>query len=158
MTQHFKVVLAFRKRPYGQPIHFKMDGGRFDTERTVKLNVNTKYNVEVTLKPARQLTALNFQGESVTLQQKQTDQDGALFRTDWFTSGLDKCKKGIRQPLHVLFQIKDAGELKVTFQCKFYSETEKEHAHWGTVLNQIELDCQVPESASYVDVVKETFR
>ena len=55
MAQSFKVLFAIRKRVYDQPIHYKIDGGRFDSEKTVKLNVNTKYVVEVTLKPPRKL-------------------------------------------------------------------------------------------------------
>ena len=55
MTRQLKVQFSFRKKPHDQPVHFKLDGGRFDVERTLKFNVKSKYCVEVTIRPALSL-------------------------------------------------------------------------------------------------------
>jgi hypothetical protein len=55
MTQYVKLQFSIKKRPYDQPIHFKMDGGRFDMERTVKLNVHAKYTMDITIRPPRDI-------------------------------------------------------------------------------------------------------
>ena len=56
------------------------------------------------------------------------------------------------------FQIKNAGELKIGWQCKFYSESEKEHTCWGDVCTFIEYDCKAEENSMFIDVKKETYR
>ena len=49
----FRVQLVLRKRPLDQPVHFKVDGGRFEEEKTVKLNMNAKYSMEFTFRPTK---------------------------------------------------------------------------------------------------------
>jgi hypothetical protein len=56
MAENFKLQLSL-KRIVGseeppEPVHFKVDGGRFDSEKTIKLNVDSKYSLEFNLKPA----------------------------------------------------------------------------------------------------------
>lgn len=55
MAMDFRVNLLIRKRPLDQPVHFKEDGGRFEQQKTVKLNVNTKYSMEFTFRPPQTL-------------------------------------------------------------------------------------------------------
>lgn len=55
MTRSFKIVLSVTKKPYDRPIHFKVDGTRFESERTVKLNVNSKYIIDLSFQPSQTL-------------------------------------------------------------------------------------------------------
>ena len=53
MATNFKLTLSIRKHPESQNIYYKVDGGRFDLERTVKFNVNSIYKWEFQFKPAQ---------------------------------------------------------------------------------------------------------
>lgn len=53
MARNFKLTMAIRKIQGDQPVFFKVDGGRFEAERTVKFNMNTKYAVDITVRPAQ---------------------------------------------------------------------------------------------------------
>ncbi|KAK2162654.1 hypothetical protein LSH36_94g01023 [Paralvinella palmiformis] len=158
MAQYVKVQFNVKKRPYDQPIHFKMDGGRFDMDRTVKLNVNAKYTFDITLRPPKDVDQFTIQGQEVQVTQKQKDLEAVVYRGEWLTTGLEKCKKGIRNKLHITLKIRGMGELSSTLQVKLYSESEKEHSHWGSVLNVLEYECQAGEGQGQLEITKETFR
>lgn len=51
MAQQFKLTLNIKKLPENQNVFFKVDGGRFDQDKTIKLNVNATYAMELQFKP-----------------------------------------------------------------------------------------------------------
>ena len=56
MSQQFNLQLAI-KRHLGEgktpePVYFKVDGGRFDSEKTLKLNTESSYILTFTFRPA----------------------------------------------------------------------------------------------------------
>ena len=58
-SQQFNLQLGI-KREVGkektlEPVYFKVDGGRFDSERTLKLNTDSKYLLTFTVMPAHTL-------------------------------------------------------------------------------------------------------
>lgn len=56
MTKAFRVQVNITKKPYDRPVHFKVDGSRFQTsEKTVKFNVNAKYILDFTFRPPQLL-------------------------------------------------------------------------------------------------------
>ena len=55
MANNFKLVLEIQRKDTSEPVSHKIDGQRFDHTNTVKLNVNTFYNVSVTFRPTVQL-------------------------------------------------------------------------------------------------------
>ena len=55
MAKSFKVTLSLRKSIDDESVHYKMDGGRFDTEKTLKLNINCTYILKLTFKPIQNL-------------------------------------------------------------------------------------------------------
>ncbi|ELU16327.1 hypothetical protein CAPTEDRAFT_221104 [Capitella teleta] len=158
MVLDFKVSLLIRKRPLEQPVHFKEDGGRFELQRTVKLNVNTKYSMEFTFRPPQILEAVTVAGAGVTPNRRQFDDELSVFKADLITTGMDKDKKGSRHQVPVVLQLKGVGELKVNLQCKLYPESEVQHSCWGAVCNNIELECKRHEASSFVDVVSTSYR
>lgn len=52
MPHNFKLVLEIRKKDGNELVCHKIDGQRFGHTNTVKLNVNTDYDIRVTLRPA----------------------------------------------------------------------------------------------------------
>jgi len=60
MTKTFRVQLNIIKKPYDRPVHFKVDGARFETaDKTVKFNVNAKYNLDFTFRPPQLLESVS---------------------------------------------------------------------------------------------------
>ena len=55
MAKSFKLSMTLRRAADAESVHYKIDGGRFDTEKTLKLNINTKYNIKITFKPVQKL-------------------------------------------------------------------------------------------------------
>ncbi|CAH1793250.1 unnamed protein product [Owenia fusiformis] len=156
MPQVFKVLVGL-KTEQGDPIHFKVDGGRFNQARTLKLNVNANYIMEISVKPHKEILSLNVFGGNVTIEEI-TAKNQTAYVTTWNTAGFDMAKKGNRQQIPIIAEIKDIGTFKVNLQCKFYGETEKQHVNWGDACHFIDYDCKLPDGSSFVDVVKETFR
>ena len=59
MTKTFRVQLNIIKKPYDRPVHYKVDGARFETaDKTVKFNVNAKYNLDFTFRPPQLLESV----------------------------------------------------------------------------------------------------
>ena len=59
MTKTFRVQLNIIKKPYDRPVHFKVDGARFEAaDKTVKFNVNAKYNFDFTFRPPQLLESV----------------------------------------------------------------------------------------------------
>ena len=52
MAKNFKLNLEIKRKDTNDYVTHKIDGQRFGHTNTVKLNVNTAYNVRVTLRPA----------------------------------------------------------------------------------------------------------
>ena len=55
MAYNLKVVLEIKRKDTDEHVSHKIDGQRFGHTNTVKLNVNTLYNVRVTLRPTVRL-------------------------------------------------------------------------------------------------------
>lgn len=55
MTRSFKMTISITKKPYDRPVHFKVDGSRFDSDKTVKFNINSKYILDFTFRPPQVL-------------------------------------------------------------------------------------------------------
>ena len=53
MVRAFKLTVGIRKAIGDVPVYFKVDGGRFESERTLKLNMNTKYALEIATRPCQ---------------------------------------------------------------------------------------------------------
>ncbi|ESO13198.1 hypothetical protein HELRODRAFT_184880 [Helobdella robusta] len=152
MSQHHKIQLSIVKKPYDRPIHFKVDGKRFDQERTVKFNVNAKYIVNITVTPPLIIEQLTMMGAKLEVDEmKRTDEEVAVFRAEMVTSGLTKDIKGSRQKFPIQIQFKNTGEMLTNFQCKFYGEHETQHTCWGNPLNHIEYDVHLSEGRFIIE-------
>lgn len=152
-----RLQLGIHRLQDHESVCFKVDGGRFGAERTIKLNVNCSYKLELTTRPNYQLQ--NFSVDGTNLQyDKRSSQTGGdiVYEAAWNTAGLGETAAGKRLDVNFLIQLQDLPELKLTLQCKLYAEAEKSHARWGTPLSHIEYECKVPENGTYIDVVKET--
>ena len=52
MSARFKVSISITKKSDGSQLFYKVDGGRFKENKTLKLHVDTVYKVTVEVRPA----------------------------------------------------------------------------------------------------------
>lgn len=156
---NFKLSLEIKKKDTNEHVCHKIDGQRFGHTNTVKFNVNTVYDVRVTLRPAVLLSKFIIHGESYEFEvvTGQEDGDKRAYCTRYHTTGHDNSKKGKRKELPFVFELENGVTLKTQLQCKFYNENEADHSKWGNKLTCIEYECQVSEGHTYVTVTKERY-
>ncbi|XP_076095422.1 CB1 cannabinoid receptor-interacting protein 1-like [Mytilus galloprovincialis] len=158
MAIFFKVWLSIRRKEDEKPIYQKQDGQRFVQPHTTKLNVNTTYAIKVVIRPPVKLMELVIQGESIELEELTTeDEDCITYSSHFNTSGYDLCRRQKRKDVPLVFLFEGGHTLIVTLQCKFYSENEVEHCHWGQTLTWLEYECKVEDGSSHVDVLREKY-
>ncbi|KAI0226185.1 hypothetical protein LSAT2_023149 [Lamellibrachia satsuma] len=153
----FRVLLGVRRLQGDESVCYKEDGGRFGVERTIKLNVNCSYKLQLTVRSSQQLQDLNVNGCQLQYDKRSSQTgDDVVYEAAWNTAGLVQTSAGKRLDVPFLVQLQDLPTLKLSLQCKLYAESEKSHARWGTPLSHVEYECRVPQNGTYVDVVKET--
>ncbi|XP_013408498.1 CB1 cannabinoid receptor-interacting protein 1 [Lingula anatina] len=157
MAQNFKISVGIRHPSTEREAHYKEDGLRFGTQKTVKLCVQTVYELQFRIKPHRELTNVQVDGVDLALKEASKSEDQIVYTADWDTQYSSVTKKANRYSMLVLINIKDLGTMKTTIQSKFYNPGDS-HLTWGSRLNNLEYDCKVNEDRAYVDIVKETFR
>jgi len=53
----------------------------------------------------RGVRGVTVQGNKLTVDEQQVTEESAIYRAEWVTTGLSKCKKGERQTIPVLLQV-----------------------------------------------------
>lgn len=96
-------------------------------------------------------------GLSVT-DLSQQENDRSTYTFSWNSAKISANKKKDRTTVQLLFQFQDGLSLVLPLQVKFYRPEDNDHLIWGSPLNHVEYDCVVKSGATFVDIVKETFR
>ncbi|KAM9155055.1 CB1 cannabinoid receptor-interacting protein 1 isoform 3-T3 [Pangshura tecta] len=105
-----KINVSLRIQPNDGPVYFKVDGQRFDQNRTIKFLTGAKYTVEVVLKPGVvHATPVYFRtmgigGVNILLEEKSRDPQVVCYTGTYDTEGVPHTKSGQRQPLQVNIQ------------------------------------------------------
>lgn len=158
-SRSFKVILSLQREGNNQgDVHYKVDGTRFGSESTIKLNVETAYLLTLCFRPAQTLENIMLMGSRYSPKEKSRDLSSSTYCVTWSSLGLAVTKNGKRDKLPLALQILDLGELLVSLQVKFYKENDTGHATWGNALHHIDLDCEVSRSTGDLVVSKESFR
>ncbi|CAN8022987.1 unnamed protein product [Ixodes persulcatus] len=155
----FKTVLSLQREGNNDnEVHYKVDGTRFGSESTLKLNVETAYVLTVCFRPPQTLDQVALMGSHFSPKEKSRDLGSSTYCVTWSSLGVAVTKHGKRDKIPLVLQIRNVGELLVNLQAKFYREKDRDHSTWGKVLHQIDLDCQVSTASGNVIVGKESFR
>lgn len=157
MASTFRMTMGMRKKTKDVPVFYKQDGKRFPLTRTVKLNINTTYNVIIALEPPRLLERVIIQGDPLTPKVLEDTDNKSVFLQEWSSEAVDYSTSGKRSDITFIIEFQESVTMKTTLQCKFYKEKEKDHSHWGTRLNGIEYLCRVPEGSTYAEILEERF-
>uniref|UniRef100_A0A8C0QJA0 CB1 cannabinoid receptor-interacting protein 1 n=1 Tax=Chelonoidis abingdonii TaxID=106734 RepID=A0A8C0QJA0_CHEAB len=92
-----KISVSLRIQPNDGPVYFKVDGQRFDQNRTIKFLTGAKYTVEVVLKPG--VVTMGIGGVNILLEEKSRDPQVVCYTGIYDTEGVPHTKSGQRQPL-----------------------------------------------------------
>ena len=88
----------------------------------------------------------------------QQNNGSSTYSFGWTATKVDANKKKDRTKVQLLLQFQGGLTLIIPLQVKFYSQEDTTHLTWGNALHHIDYDCQVKPGASFVDIVKTTFR
>jgi len=157
MASTFRMTMGMRKKNKDIPVFYKQDGKRFPLTRTVKLNVNTTYNVIIALEPPRSLERVIIQGDPLTPKLLEETNNKSVFLQEWSSEAVDFSHQGKRQDITFIIEFQESVTMKIVLQCKFYKEKEKDHSRWGTRLTGVEYLCRVPEGSTYAEILEERF-
>ncbi|XP_077530143.1 CB1 cannabinoid receptor-interacting protein 1-like [Haemaphysalis longicornis] len=158
-SRSFKVILSLHREGNNQgDVHYKVDGTRFGSESTIKLNVETPYLLTLCFRPAQTLENIMLMGSRYSPKEKSRDHCSSTYCVTWSSLGFAVTKNGKRDKIPLALQILDLGELLVNLQVKFYKENDTGHVTWGNALHHIDLDCEVSRSTGSLVVSKESFR
>ncbi|XP_006114166.1 CB1 cannabinoid receptor-interacting protein 1 [Pelodiscus sinensis] len=153
-----KINVSLKIQPNDGPVYFKVDGQRFDQNRTIKLLTGAKYTVEVVLKPGVvHATTMGIGGVTVPLEEKSRDPQVVCYTGVYDTEGVPHTKSGQRQPLQVNIQFSDIGTFETVWQVKFYDYHKRNHCQWGNAFGSIEYECKPNETRSLMWINKELF-
>ncbi|ESP02321.1 hypothetical protein LOTGIDRAFT_205111 [Lottia gigantea] len=158
--ENFKVTFSIKRQDTDEPVVHKVDGQRFARCHTVKLNVNTTYTINITIRPELVLRGLHIQGEKLEFTRIKPDKiedDGSRFQAAWTSTGCTINKSGDRKDIVVLLEFDNLITMTTSIQVKFYEDKESNHAKWGNPLHTIEYDCGVKEGQTFVDIIKEKY-
>ncbi|CAI9722459.1 Hypothetical predicted protein [Octopus vulgaris] len=157
MAATFRMTVGMRKRHKDVPVFFKQDGKRFPLSKTVKLNVNTPYNVIIALEPPRLLERVIIHGDPLTPKLLEGNSSKSVFLQEWSSESADFSPSGKRTDITFIIEFQESITMKTTLQCKFYKQKEKDHCLWGTRLNGIEYLCRIPEGSTYAEIMEEQY-
>jgi len=164
-TNSYKVSIQVSATPNGDEdteVYYKRDGTRFDSEFTLKFLVETGYEFIIFIRPSLPLKSIAVQGGGVNFTDLSSGQENAIgcskYSFTWSSTKIDPNKKKDRTTLPLLLTFQDGINLLIPLQVKFYRQEDTQHVTWGTPLRQIDLECEVKSGATYLDIVKQTFR
>ncbi|KJH42420.1 hypothetical protein DICVIV_11591 [Dictyocaulus viviparus] len=134
----FQLQICISQLEKGDAVSYKVDGERFEGgSKTLKFSTNSRYKITLSSKPPAEFHHMHLAG--CDLQLHTDDPTSGQYSTEWNTTGIDVCKKGVRNNISLILQGPD-GTLKRQLQSKFY-EKEDSHAEWGQKLEYIQWTC-----------------
>lgn len=164
MTEdEFVLKLRIRRKPYGRPVYYKTEAERFTSDKTVKLNVRSRYLVElITSPPPHRLQSVFIADQKLDLiketkKERTNDSNFRLYFAEWKTSNLVRNEPGNRTNIDLRIKV-DGLEMRTKLQCKLYGEQESAHCCWGNAIDYFEYRCRPSATmTSSIDVTQETF-
>ncbi|OQR77814.1 CB1 cannabinoid receptor-interacting protein 1-like [Tropilaelaps mercedesae] len=118
---------------------YKGDGSRFDLDTTIKLNVNSSYELSIIFRPVVRIERMEIMGDVKVPSEKSRDIESITYVTYFDTKAKQTSKNGNRDKIHLFFDLGDHGLFNFDLQAKYYAEKDN-HVAWGNPLHYIELE------------------
>ncbi|XP_055334546.1 CB1 cannabinoid receptor-interacting protein 1-like [Paramacrobiotus metropolitanus] len=147
-----KLTFNIKRESDGIPIYFKADGQRFEQQLTIKLQRDETYRIDLTVRPAIPIEILRLQDENIGLEKisKFIDPNALSYTGVWKTAHFPLTEKNKRELIKITVVMKAMPMFSAMMQCKFYENTDAQHARWGDKLTNLEYDGVVTSDGTIV--------
>ncbi|VDM98319.1 unnamed protein product [Thelazia callipaeda] len=155
----FELHFNIKKYDTGEPITFKVDGGRFEKTReedikadallrTYKFRSEVIYKITLTTKPAIEFHVLHVSGSDLELRPENIG--SGIYSAEWNTTGNYVTHNGKREYISICLQ--GPGRiLQRKIQAKFY-RNDNSHADYGDKLEALIWKCATDSSGNVIVV------
>ncbi|EFX77636.1 hypothetical protein DAPPUDRAFT_54003 [Daphnia pulex] len=154
----FRLTLSLHKEPDNKPVFCKVDGQRFAQPRTVKFLADSKYRVDVNIRPAKTVRGIAVMEKSLEVtdnSSKLEDENASSYSAQFQLDNLQPSKKGQRESVSLHVKV---NTFTTTLQIKIYKANSTQHCDWGTTVHSIEYECHTDQQNNSIKIVKDTFR
>lgn len=139
-------------------VYYKVDGQRFEADCTLKLVTNTKYIFTLSFQPPIYISSCSIMSSTVRAIETARDCNNVTYIVHWSSDSINTTKRGQRETLMMIINIKNQGSLTLNPQVKFYKTTDNQHYTWGKALTRIDYECHYKEGTSFFEIDKEIYR
>ncbi|XP_015926859.1 CB1 cannabinoid receptor-interacting protein 1 [Parasteatoda tepidariorum] len=154
----FQLTCSIKRDDTNCLVFFKQDGQRFDTEKTIKMKVQTPYKFVLTFKPPQTIKSASLKGEDLEMTGEESTSLHSRYSLKWVSTNIPVTKKNRRLNFTLIMEVQNMGVIQLPFQFKFYRAEDTTHSTWGRSLNYIDYDCVYKDGQSFIEITKELFR
>jgi len=155
------MTLSVHKACNDKPIFCKVDGQRFNQQRTIKLAADCDYRLQVNFRPAKKLLAISLMGQQlpmIDISDQTQESESSAFSAKFNSNHISPTKKGSRDNIPLTLLMEGDYELSTNLQGKWYKPTSTQHCDWGTIVHNIEYECTVDKQEHSINITKCTFQ
>ncbi|KAG8201794.1 hypothetical protein JTE90_027278 [Oedothorax gibbosus] len=154
----FSLTINIKREDEKALVYYKQDGQRFESNCTIKMNVETPYKFLISFRPALKLKSGSLKNSGLELKEESFTPEASSYTLFWTSHEVCISKSKGRDRFPLSLNVGDMGTLDVQLQCKFYGADDKSHCLWGNELHHIEYECNYKSDTLSYDIVKEVFR
>ncbi|GIY55241.1 hypothetical protein CEXT_333221 [Caerostris extrusa] len=139
-------------------VYYKQDGERFESNCTIKMNVETTYKFLLNFRPPLKIKSGSLKNSGLEVKEEGFTPEASSYSLLWTSNDVVVSKNKGRDHFTLSLTVQDLGILEIPLQLKFYSANDKSHSVWGNELHHIEYDCIFKKDLFSFSIEKEMFR
>ncbi|GFT25557.1 hypothetical protein NPIL_59961 [Nephila pilipes] len=139
-------------------VYYKQDGQRFESNCTVKMNVETTYKFLLNFRPPLKIKSGSLKNCGLLVKEEGFSPEASSYSLLWTSNDVTVSKNKGRDRFTLSLTVQDLGTLEIPLQLKFYDVDDKSHSVWGNELHHIEYECIYKKDIFSFNIEKEVFR
>ncbi|GFY54306.1 hypothetical protein TNIN_442581 [Trichonephila inaurata madagascariensis] len=139
-------------------VYYKQDGQRFESNCTIKMNVETTYKFLLNFRPSLKIKSGSLKNCSLLVKEEEFSPEASSYSLLWTSNDVVVSKNKGRDHFTLSLTVQDLGTLEIPLQLKFYDADDKSHSVWGNELHHIEYECIYKRDIFCFKIEKEVFR
>ncbi|CAL1262649.1 unnamed protein product [Larinioides sclopetarius] len=139
-------------------VYYKQDGERFQSNCTIKLNVETTYKFLLNFRPPLKIKSGSLKNNGLEVKEEGFTTESSSYCLLWTSNDVVVSKNKGRENFTLSLTVQDLGTLEIPLQLKFYDAKDKSHSVWGNELHHIEYECVYKKDSFSFSIEKEMFR
>ncbi|GFQ64812.1 cnrip1 [Trichonephila clavata] len=139
-------------------VYYKQDGQRFESNCTIKMNVETTYKFLLNFRPSLKIKSGSLKNCALLVKEEEFSPEASSYSLLWISNDVVVSKNKGRDHFTLSLTVQDLGTLEIPLQLKFYDANDKSHSVWGNELHHIEYECIYKRDMFSFNIEKEVFR